>query len=60
MLNDLMDYKNSLSKKMIGRDKVDPGTFSFPETGWWLLHGVMIAGVYMLGKSMADHSQREM
>jgi hypothetical protein len=47
-----MDHKNSLSKRIMGQNKVDPGTFSMMEPGWWALHAVAIAGVYLLGRSM--------
>lgn len=49
MLTGLMDYKNSLSKKLINQDKIDPGTFSFLESGWWGLHAALITGVFLLG-----------
>lgn len=51
-LMDLMDYKNSVSKKIIKKDKIDPGTFSILEPGWWALHALAIAGVYILGTRM--------
>lgn len=51
-LMDFMDYKNSVSKKVMRRDKVDPGTFSMLEPGWWALHAVAITGVYLLGRRM--------
>jgi len=53
MLADLMDRRNSFAKKLMRQDKVDPGTFSFMEPGWWALHAVSIAGVYMLGHNLA-------
>lgn len=51
-LIDFMDYKNSISKRIMHKDKVDPGTFSMMEPGWWVLHAVAIAGVYWLGRRM--------
>lgn len=47
-----MDQKNSLSKRIMHQDRVDPGTFSMMEPGWWALHAVAIAGVYLLGRRM--------
>ncbi|MGI5912865.1 MAG: hypothetical protein ACOX6E_09885 [Syntrophomonadaceae bacterium] len=60
MLSGMMDYKNSLSKKLINRDKVDPGTFSFLEPGWWVLHAVTITSMYMLGKMMSKRLRRQL
>ena len=40
-------------KKMAGRNKVDPGTFSFLEPGWWVLHAATISAAYTLGKKMS-------
>jgi len=48
----MMDYKNSIAKKMMRQDKVDPGTFSFFKPGWWVLHATTITAVYMLGQMM--------
>jgi len=31
--------------------KVDPGTFSFLQPGWFALHTVVISGATMLGKA---------
>lgn len=50
MFMGLMDYKNSMTKKMFHQDKADPGTFSFMEPGWWVLHTMAISGVYLLGQ----------
>lgn len=60
MLLDLMDYKNSVVKKILHRDKVDPGSFSFLESGWWALHAAAITGIFMLGHEMGkkDHKYR--
>jgi len=52
VLMDFMDYKNSVSKKFMRQDKVDPGTFSMLEPGWWVLHALAISGVYLLGRRM--------
>lgn len=51
-LVDFIDHKNSLHKKLMRQDKVDPGTFSMLEPGWWALHAVAITGVYLLGRRM--------
>ena len=58
MLNGMQDFKNSMFKKMSGDDKIDPGTFSIGETGWWLLHAGAIAGVYALASKMAPRNRR--
>lgn len=47
------DYKNSMMKRITGDNKVDPGTFSMGEAGWWVLHAAAIAGVYALGSRLA-------
>jgi hypothetical protein len=60
MLAGMMDYKNSISKKLLNQDKVDPGTFSFLEPGWWALHATTITAIFMLGSMMAKKSQRQM
>jgi len=52
MLSSLWDLKNSTVKKMVKDDKIDPGTFSMMEPGWWALHATAIAGVYMLGRKL--------
>lgn len=52
-LMDFMDYKNSVSKRVMQKDKVDPGTFSLLEPGWWALHAAAITGIYLLGTRMA-------
>lgn len=51
----LMDYKNSVTKKIFNQDKADPGTFSFMEPGWWVLHAMAISGVYMLGQYLTKN-----
>jgi hypothetical protein len=58
MILDFLDQKNSLGKKLINSDRIDPGTFSFLEPGWWALHAATIAGVYALGNVIA-HSQHK-
>jgi len=50
----MMDYKNSMVKKMTNDDKIDPGTFSLMEPGWWALHATAIAGVYLLGSKLRN------
>jgi len=32
------------------RKRVDPGTFSFLQTGWWAFHLAAITGIYLLGR----------
>lgn len=53
MFSGIQDIKNSMVRKMTGDDKVDPGTFSLGETGWWVLHAGAIAGVYAIASKMA-------
>lgn len=48
-MSDLMDVKNSVTKKIMNEDKPDPGTFSLMEPGWWAFHAVAIGSIYMLG-----------
>lgn len=36
-------------------DKMQLGTFDFPKTGFWVIHAVAIAGLYLLGKKSAQH-----
>lgn len=56
----LMDYKNSAVKKMMQQDKVDPGSFSFMEPGWWALHATAITAIWVIADRMArSSSQRE-
>lgn len=38
--------------------KVDPGTFSFLQTGWWVWHTAAIAGAVLLGKQLADRDRK--
>ena len=52
MFSDMMDYKESMGKKFSRNDKIDPGTFSIMEPGWWVLHTAAIAGIYLLGAKM--------
>ena len=35
-------------------DKMKLGTFDFPKTGFWVIHAVAIAGLYLLGKKSAQ------
>ncbi|SHG58855.1 hypothetical protein SAMN02745221_00552 [Thermosyntropha lipolytica DSM 11003] len=58
MLLDFMDYKNSLAKKLLRQDKVDPGSFSFLESGWWALHAAAITGVFILGHEMGKKGNK--
>ena len=51
-LTGFMDYKNSISKKVMRRDKIDPGTFSILEPGWCVLHAASIAGIFLLARRM--------
>ncbi|MEN6348101.1 MAG: hypothetical protein ABFD08_01690 [Syntrophomonas sp.] len=57
MFVDSMDRGNSFIKKAFRQDKVDPGTFSFMEPGWWALHAATIAAVYMLGQGVSKSSR---
>lgn len=54
MYSGFMDYSNSILKKAIGDDKVDPGSFSFMQPAWWALHATALAGVYMLGSKLKN------
>lgn len=55
MLESLWDLKNSTIKKAMHDDKVDPGTFSMMEPGWYALHAVAIVGIYLLGSRLSRH-----
>lgn len=57
MLNDIQGIKNAMINKISGDDKIDPGTFSLGETGWWLLHAGAIAGIYALASKMAPRDR---
>lgn len=52
MLTGLMDYRNSAIKKVMHKDKVDPGTFSFLEPGWWALHATALTAVWIIAEKM--------
>jgi len=54
MLSDFTDYKDAIVKNLRSEDKVDPGTFSLMEPGWWALHATAIAGVYLLGSKLRN------
>jgi hypothetical protein len=54
MLSSAWDRKNSVIKKIVDDDRVDPGTFSLLEPGWWALHATAIAGIYMLGRKLGS------
>ena len=56
MLSGIMDYRNSIVKKIINQDKVDPGTFSFLEPGWWALHATTITAAVMLGSMLSKRT----
>ncbi|HBQ27663.1 MAG TPA: hypothetical protein DD791_14815 [Syntrophomonas sp.] len=60
MLSGIMDYRNSVIKKVLNQDKVDPGTFSFLEPGWWALHATTITAAIMLGNMIAKKSHNNM
>jgi len=60
MLLGMMDYKNSLAKKILNQDKVDPGTFSFLEPGWWALHATTITAAIMLGSMLSKRARNNM
>ncbi|MEN6327830.1 MAG: hypothetical protein ABFD18_16695 [Syntrophomonas sp.] len=53
MISNLKDSKDSFIDDLTTNGKVDPGTFSFMEPGWWALHAATIAGIYMLGRTMS-------
>ncbi len=54
MISDMMDYKDSVVNRIARDEKIDPGTFSLMEPGWWVLHAAAIAGVYLLGTRLSD------
>ena len=56
MLSSMWDHKNAMIKNLLQDEKIDPGTFSFMETGWWLLHTADIAGVFYLGSKLTHKS----
>ncbi len=53
MLDSLWDLKNSTIRKAMHDDKIDPGTFSIMEPGWFALHAAAIAGIYLLGSRLS-------
>lgn len=57
MFMGLMDYKNSITKKIFNADKADPGTFSFMEPGWWVLHAMAISSIFLLGQYAAKEKR---
>jgi len=59
-LSGIMDYRNSIVRKMINQDKVDPGTFSFLEPGWWALHATTITAAVMLGSMLSKRARNNM
>ena len=54
MFSGAMDYTNSMIKNLKNDDKIDPGTFSLMEPGWWALHAAAITGVYLLGNKLRN------
>lgn len=54
MLDGWVDYKNSINRKLMGTDKIDPGTYSFMQPGWWALHATAITAVYVLGNKLSN------
>lgn len=42
-------------KLKMDMDKMNLGTFDFPKTGFWVIHAVAIAGLYLLGKKSAQN-----
>jgi hypothetical protein len=50
------DQKNSIIQNLVGRSKVDPGNFSFLETGWWALHAAAITGILIMGSRMSNRN----
>ena len=59
-LSGIMDYRNSIVRKMINQDKIDPGTFSFLEPGWWALHATTITAAVMLGSMLSKRARNNM
>lgn len=53
----MMDRKNSLMKKVMGKNRIDPGNFSFLESGWWALHSALITGIFLLGYKMSQRDK---
>lgn len=52
------DYEDSVVKRLHRDEKIDPGTFSLMEPGWWALHATAIAGVFMLGRKLHNNHHR--
>ncbi|HWP98569.1 MAG TPA: hypothetical protein VN426_17135 [Syntrophomonadaceae bacterium] len=55
-----MDAKDSAGRKLFHQDRIDPGTFSFMEGGWWALHAAAISGMLILGHSLAKNGRHRM
>ncbi|MEN6460022.1 MAG: hypothetical protein ABFC94_01450 [Syntrophomonas sp.] len=51
------DQKNSAIQHLFGDSKIDPGTFSFLETGWWALHAAAITGILIMGSRMSNRDE---
>jgi len=51
----ILDSTDSMIRKMRENDKIDPGTFSIMEPGWWALHAAAITSVYLLGRKLHNH-----
>ncbi|MDD4170689.1 MAG: hypothetical protein PHQ94_00470 [Syntrophomonas sp.] len=54
MVDNMMDYKESITEKYTQDGKADPGRFSFMEPGWWGLHAAAITGIYWLGRKLRN------
>jgi hypothetical protein len=52
MLSHISDFKDNVFNNLRSEDKIDPGTFSFMEPGWWALHATAVAGIYLLGSKL--------
>lgn len=52
MLSNISDFKDNVVSNLRSEDKIDPGTFSFMEPGWWALHATAVAGIYLLGSKL--------
>lgn len=48
MLSGFMDSKNSVMRKMLNEDKIDPGSMSFLQPGWWAFHAAAITGLFIV------------
>ena len=54
VFSNLMDHTESIVKRLTNDDKIDLGTFSLMEPGWWALHAAAIGGIYYLGSRLGN------